>query len=74
MKVVRLNLGGLCRVRDFGLGEPRGESIATQKSAEGIVGEVHRRACPTYSAPKARTVPAASVAGKWNGNYVTPSQ
>ncbi len=37
-KVVRLNLGGLCRVPDSGLGEPRGEPIAAQKSAEGIVG------------------------------------
>ena len=42
MKVDRLNLGGLCRVPESGLGEPRGKPIAAQKSAEGVIGEVNR--------------------------------
>ena len=35
--VVRLTPGGLCRVAASGLGRSRGCSIATQKSADGIV-------------------------------------
>ena len=42
MKVDRLNLGGLCRVPESGLREPRGDLTAAQKSAEGVIGEVHR--------------------------------
>ena len=42
-KAVKLNLGELCRVPDSGLGESQGEPIATQQSAEAVVGGVHRR-------------------------------
>jgi hypothetical protein len=43
-KVVKLNLGGLCPVSDWGLSEPRGEPIGIQESAEGVVSEQGRSA------------------------------
>ena len=42
----RLTLDLPDAVSNSGLGEPRGEPIAAQKSADGIVGEVHRWASP----------------------------
>ena len=53
MKVVRLTSGGLRRVPVTGLGEPQGDSISAQKSAEGIVGRAVGEASEALQCRKA---------------------
>ena len=58
--------GGIALLQRLGLMTPQGVMTTGQKSAEGVVGEVHRGGHPAYSAPKARTVPGVEP-GKWSG-------
>ena len=53
MKAVELTSGGLCRVPETELREPRGDPIATQKSAEGIVGHAVGEASEALQSRKA---------------------
>ena len=65
-KAVGLTPGGLHRVPETGLGEPRGDLSAVQKSAEGIVGGGNEPGRSPEVSPRRR--PERSPQGvNWSG-------